>query len=1374
MYSARWDWGCRISALFALGLVIPACGGGGGGGSTPTSATWSFNPQAIELLAQPSHKDDSLITFPSGDPIIDGLIPGAIIFSRNGEGFLREVLGVDFLGGQTLIRTKDAPLTALLTDLKATHSYAPDEILLQDAGPSAEVAESGIVSAKGAVPAGVSAKVYTSQTGFDLKFPLALGYSAGYELVEPETSTSVGSSADIEITGSASVSFVTYAAADITQAKVQMFRWQQTFTAAIDAKLRCSKQVYKKWKLPLKDFKSVPFPIGPIPCSLSVTPYFVVDASLQGEIDFSGWITRTVGFEWTEAGGWRAINSGTQTLTGTSTIKGSVRGAFGVDVFLKMFSAVGPFIGVEVGADALVTVNTAANSITLQIDGFIAPKVGGRVEIIIASILIYEKELYIPIPAWRFPIWINTWSPPSAPANVVASPQTSSILLTWQDMSPNESGFRVKRRVIGDIAWVTLATLSKDTTFYTDSSATPGIGYVFVVVAFNAQGDADSNTATAGILSSQNDMALGRDGSDTLASPSLISVGSGTGALEGQDIFDVYGLTLLAGSTLTVTAQPAGSLDVGLILYDPDLAQHAASNATGSVSENILDFPIDKSGIWRVVLRRFNGSGAYTLQLGMSSGLAGPSAPTLLAPSDGMSGLSTVDLDWSDSTGSGPITYWLQIATDANFQNLLVSTNTLTLSQFQVVSLPPGTLCYWRVRALNPTQQSDWSATWRFTTAASIPGSHLVQAPAVPSGPTSVVLGTSAAFSTTGTQCNQGHSVSYRFGWGDAISVFSGGTQSHQWSSAGTYTVQAQIQCTQGALSDWSPGITVFVTDTSAALPDLVVESLSVSPGSGFPGSSIIVSFTVRNIGAASPTLGYADARVRLSQGAVPTPSNSWLLGTRGGLGTIAATAGLAQSFSETVTIPSGLAAGSYLIGVTANESGGLPESDVSNNQQTWGFTVSSGTPPPTDLAVTPISTTSIFVTWVNHAFSDQGVTGVVVERADGSPTTFNPLTTLPPDAASYEDTTASSAITYYYRVGAVTTSSTSYSQTASATQTATSPWTLTSAAGAPSARYDLTAVWTGSRVFLWGGLPAPARYDGALYDPSTDSWSTPSTAGAPDSPDGHTTVWTGTKAIVWGGGYQNTGAIYDPSTNTWSPTSTTGAPEVRSRHVGVWTGSHMVVWGGEGSPGLINTGGVYDPSPNTWASTTLTNAPSARWGHTGVWANNRVIIWGGSGGSLLNDGRVYDPGTDSWTIISTTGAPSPRRHHSAIWTGTRMLIWGGAGSGGVLNDGASYDPSTDTWTSISPVNTPSPRSYHGAVWSGTKMLVWGGEWATSGGGIYDPATDTWTSMSANGEPTPQWRTRHVAVWTGNRLFVWGGQDGGGQTLGNGGLFAPN
>jgi len=201
--------------------------------------------------------------------------------------------------------------------------------------------------------------------------------------------------------------------------------------------------------------------------------------------------------------------------------------------------------------------------------------------------------------------------------------------------------------------------------------------------------------------------------------------------------------------------------------------------------------------------------------------------------------------------------------------------------------------------------------------------------------------------------------------------------------------------------------------------------------------------------------------------------------------------------------------------------------------------------------------------------------------------------------------------------------------------------WTPTSMTGAPSARSVPTTVWTGSRMVLWGGY----FYDGSdhylntggRYDPAADSWTPTSTAGAPSTRSSHKAVWTGSRMVVWGGYFYdgsdhelNTGGRYDPAADSWTPTSTTGAPSARSYHTAVWTGSLMTIWGSNFYDGsnyyYLNTGGQYDPATDSWTPTSTTGAPSARAGHTAVWTGSLMVIWGGyDGGAYLDTGATYD-----------------------------------------------------------------------------------------------------------------------------------------------------
>jgi hypothetical protein len=99
--------------------------------------------------------------------------------------------------------------------------------------------------------------------------------------------------------------------------------------------------------------------------------------------------------------------------------------------------------------------------------------------------------------------------------------------------------------------------------------------------------------------------------------------------------------------------------------------------------------------------------------------------------------------------------------------------------------------------------------------------------------------------------------------------------------------------------------------------------------------------------------------------------------------------------------------------------------------------------------------------------------------------------------------------------------------------------WSETSTGvGVPRERTSATAIWTGKEMIVWGGevLMTGIFLDtGGRYDPLTDSWTETSTAaGVPTRRRDHAAIWTGTRMLVWGGhdlgadgGYPNGVGIY-------------------------------------------------------------------------------------------------------------------------------------------------------------------------------------------------------------------------------------------------------
>lgn len=352
--------------------------------------------------------------------------------------------------------------------------------------------------------------------------------------------------------------------------------------------------------------------------------------------------------------------------------------------------------------------------------------------------------------------------------------------------------------------------------------------------------------------------------------------------------------------------------------------------------------------------------------------------------------------------------------------------------------------------------------------------------------------------------------------------------------------------------------------------------------------------------------------------------------------------------------------------------------------------------------------------------------------------------------------------------------------------------WSATSMTDAPSARHAHTAVWTGSKMIIWGGntggMP-PVTNSGAAYDPVTDTWKPTSLTGAPAARSAHNAVWTGTKMLVWGGfgetNLEPAGGVYDPATDTWAPMSTTNQPSLRSVPTTTWTGSKLIVWGGRVGSQAIGTGGIYDPATDTWTALNAAGAPSARYAHQAEWSGTRMLVWGGSDlADWMNSGAFFDPtGTPTgvWTnSTSTTGAPEARERPTLAFTGKYFVAWGGWNGGPTLNTGGLLDPEANKWIEMSTTGAPTKRVNHASVWADGHVFVWGGcaeELCTAdnviadgGQFVSDAMGGTWYPIDKQDALTARYSA--TVVYTGDGAIVWGGRLDP-QTRTNTGAFTP-
>lgn len=344
------------------------------------------------------------------------------------------------------------------------------------------------------------------------------------------------------------------------------------------------------------------------------------------------------------------------------------------------------------------------------------------------------------------------------------------------------------------------------------------------------------------------------------------------------------------------------------------------------------------------------------------------------------------------------------------------------------------------------------------------------------------------------------------------------------------------------------------------------------------------------------------------------------------------------------------------------------------------------------------------------------------------------------------------------------------------------SGWITSATAPSDQERAGACGVWAGDRVFIWGGAMLPGkqpRGDGLTYDPKTDDWTPiPATASSPSPRSEPVCIWTGTSVFVWGGVDPATqamladGAAWDPATGEWTALPG-GGPTGRSRPVALWAGTTAWVWGGTdlSTNHGVKSGAMWNDAG--WKPISTTGAPAKNKELAAAWTGTDALVFGGrddGGGNVYNTIFAYTPASDAWAAITPTSGTALAVRSSAFvaFANDRLLAWGGYDKFFVaLGDGARVKLAAPiSWESVAATDAPASRAAVPFVsgWiavQGTLAHVMGGvtgvDAVASDGGTYDVNLDVWT-------PIPPWGTEShrygVGVWTGEEFFVWGGYDG--------------
>lgn len=274
--------------------------------------------------------------------------------------------------------------------------------------------------------------------------------------------------------------------------------------------------------------------------------------------------------------------------------------------------------------------------------------------------------------------------------------------------------------------------------------------------------------------------------------------------------------------------------------------------------------------------------------------------------------------------------------------------------------------------------------------------------------------------------------------------------------------------------------------------------------------------------------------------------------------------------------------------------------------------------------------------------------------------------------------------------------------------------------------------VWTGRDMIFVGGWNwshAKGSTSVAKYDPAADQWAPLASLNEPRV--SHKAVWTGNRVFVFGGTppipYANatsSGSIYDPTLNVWQPISQVNAPAGRIFPAAVWTGTGVMIFGGAesqfgtGFGAYLNSGGTYMPDEDRWE--TLPDGPEAIASSQGIWTGETVVLLGTDADSHTHRLLHYDLRTQVWSTVLLATDLSEYSSAALAWTGSEVITYFGPGPSGLTAFG--YHPTSRVVRQLSrgcSSNTSRFKSHDkvAAVWTGEHLLVW----TPAGGLTYFP-----------------------------------------------------
>ncbi len=291
---------------------------------------------------------------------------------------------------------------------------------------------------------------------------------------------------------------------------------------------------------------------------------------------------------------------------------------------------------------------------------------------------------------------VNVTTPaatPIAPTGLSATAvSTSTINLSWTDLSNNETGFQVERSTTSGSGFVLVTTTAANSTSYSNTGLAAGTTYYFRIRSANVEGSSTYTLEVSATTVQLSPPIAPTELTAAAASPTSIIL-NWNDASDNEAGFEVE-RSLIAGSgfALVSTTQP-----------------NAASYTDTNLSPVTTYY-------YRIRAKNTGGNSAYTTVISAVTPEAPPLAPSLLASA---ASSSSIVLSWKDNS-SNEVEFLIERSlTSTTGFTLLGSapSNSISYSDPAVIA---GTIYYYRIRAANAGGNSSYTA--EVNTTLPIPG----------------------------------------------------------------------------------------------------------------------------------------------------------------------------------------------------------------------------------------------------------------------------------------------------------------------------------------------------------------------------------------------------------------------------------------------------------------------------------------------------------------------------------------------------------------------------------------------------------------------------------------------------------------------------